>query len=132
MNHLIDPPIHASDEKLNLRVIKARHDLHNTIAHVLGFSEMLLEDAREERLHNLCPKLELLVKTGEEMILHVNENLVGSKIEAALSNLPRLERLLCSWANQVIASVELLSHSPSKRNDRAFQTDLERIAGAAQ
>src|SRR5690242_8680147 len=98
MNHLVDSPVHALDEKLNMRVIKARHDLHNTIAHVLGFSEMLLEDARKDGLHHLCPKLERLIRTGEEMIAHVNENLVTSKVESGLANLPRLERLLSSWA----------------------------------
>jgi adenylate cyclase len=132
MNHLVDPPVHALDEKLNMRVIKARHDLHNTIAHVLGFSEMLLEDARKDGLHNLCPKLERLVQTGEEMIAHVNENLVTSKVEGGLANLPRLERLLSNWASQVVASVELLGHSSSTRTDKAFQMDLERIALAAQ
>jgi hypothetical protein len=93
---------------------------------------MLLEDARKDGLHHLCPKLERLVQTGEEMIAHVNENLVTSKVESGLANLPRLERLLSGWPARVVAAVELLGHSSSTRTDKAFLTDLDRIAGAAQ
>src|SRR2546425_3305058 len=88
-------PSTASDAKLNMRVIKARHDLHNSIGHVLGFSEMLFEEAQEQGRSDLCPELERLFQDAKQMITHINEDLLISKIEAGLSNLPGLERLLC-------------------------------------
>src|SRR5207245_7349958 len=95
-------PSSTSDPKLNLRLIKARHDLHNSIGHVLGFSEMLLEQAQEQGQDPLRPELERLVQSAKQMIAHINEDLHTSKIEAGLSNIPALERLLCAWATQVI------------------------------
>jgi len=114
-----------------MRVIKARHDLHNSIGHVLGFSEMLLEQAEEQGQDDLSLELQRLVQSAQEITAHINEDLLASKIEAGLSNLDGLERLLCLWAAEVIESVEILTRAISARPDENFETDLVRIAGAA-
>src|SRR2546422_3852249 len=114
-------PSTASDPKLNMRVIKARHDLHNSIGHVLGFSEMLLEEAREEGRDHLRPELEQLLQSAKQMIGQINELLDTPKIEAGFSDIPGLERVLCGWASQVIASVEALTRSSATDNDEVFK-----------
>src|SRR5207244_4563233 len=90
----------SSDPKLHMRVMKTRHDLHNSIGHVLGFGEMLLEEAREQGRDQLRPALEQLARSAKEMITQINEHLETSRIQAGLSDLVRLERLLLSWAHQ--------------------------------
>src|SRR5438105_1324951 len=99
----------GADPKLNLRVLKTRHDLHNSIGHVLGFSEMLLEESQEQGHDHLRPELERLLHSAKRMIAQINEDLDTPKIEAGLSNIPALERLLGDWSAQVIASVERLT-----------------------
>src|SRR5712672_1974052 len=42
-----DPPSPPALPSLTLRVSRARHDLHNSIGHILGFSEMLLDEVQE-------------------------------------------------------------------------------------
>src|SRR5436309_10345370 len=120
-----------SDAKLHMRVMKTRHDLHNSIGHVLGFSEMLLEEAQEHGRDNMRPELENLLHSSKQMIGQINEDLHTPKIEGGLSNLPALERLLCDWANQVIASIEILTSASDGTADNVFKADLVRIRDAA-
>src|SRR6266478_8487778 len=110
----------SSAPKLHMRVLKTRHDLHNSIGHVLGFSEMLLEEAQERGHDHMRPELERLLQSAKQMIGQINEDLHTAKIEAGLSNLPALERLLCAWADQVIASVETLTRASSGFADDVF------------
>jgi class 3 adenylate cyclase len=132
MNRLVDPVPRIFDEKLNSRVTKTRHDLHNLIGHIMGFGEMLLEDAREQQREHHCRELEAIVQTATDIIAQINEDLVTTRIESGQGSLSRLETVLSTWATRVIATVEVLSHSPGSEADEAFQTDLERIEGAAQ
>src|SRR6266446_1804804 len=121
----------SSAPKLHMRVLKTRHDLHNSIGHILGFSEMLLEEVQEQGHDHMRPELERLLQSAKQIIGQINEDLHTAKIEAGLSNLPALERLLCDWANQVISSIETLTRASHGIVDHVFQSDLVRITGAA-
>jgi len=45
----IPPTIKAAgDTQFTSRVSKARHDLHNSVGHIVGFSEMWVEEFREQ------------------------------------------------------------------------------------
>src|SRR5262252_7374144 len=103
----------AADPKLHMRVMRMRHDLHNSTGHVLGFGEMLLEEARERGRDQIRPALEELVRGANEIIAQINEQLETSRIQTGMSDLPGLERLLLTWANQVAVSVENLKEQCS-------------------
>ncbi len=122
----------APDPKLHMRVIKTRHDLHNCIGHILGFSEMLLEEAREQGRDHLRAQLEQMALSTSRVIAQVNEHLETSRIQAGLSDLLGLEQFLLSWAAQVVSSVEHLTRLSAAEGDERFQTDLARIGGAAR
>src|SRR5206468_12552628 len=94
----LDSRAQPGDAKLNLRVLKTRHDLHNSIGHVLGFSEMLLEVVQGHGQDHLRLELEGLLRGAKQMIGQINEDLQTPRVEAGLSNIPALERLLCDWA----------------------------------
>src|SRR6266478_10125806 len=115
-----DTSIRSSDPKLHMRVLKTRHDLHNSIGHILGFSEMLLEEVQEQGHDHMRPELERLLQSAKQIIGQINEDLHTAKIEAGLSNIPALERLLCDWADQVISSVETLTRASSGFADDVF------------
>lgn len=121
----------AADLKLNMRVIKTRHDLHNSIGHVLGFSEMLLEEVQEQGRAQFRPQLEAMLQSAKQMIGLLNEHLETARIEAGLGDLSRLEQQLCQWADEVVSRVEFLTRN-SGEDDALFQSDLDRIRGAAR
>jgi class 3 adenylate cyclase len=124
-------PVSSSDPKLHMRVLKIRHELHNSIGHILGFSEMLLEEAGEQGRDHLRPELERILQSAKQMIGQINEDLHTPKIEAGLSNLPALERLLCDWSEQVMLSIAGIADS-SQQADNVFKGDLLRITDAAR
>lgn len=120
-----------SDHKLNLRVLKTRHELHNSIGHVLGFGEMLLEEALERGQEQLRLELDRIVTGAKQVIARINEELDTSRIEAGQSNIPGLENLLSDWSGQVITGVASIAGS-SADTDELFKNDLARIEGAAR
>ncbi|PYJ00722.1 MAG: hypothetical protein DME25_20000, partial [Verrucomicrobia bacterium] len=116
---------------LNLRVIKARHDLVNPIGHILGFSEMLLEEAEEHGRAHLRPELDRIRQTAGQMMEQIDTALDAQKIQADPRDLPVLARRLCEQAAQIAAAAETLTRETRALKDEAFKSDLSRIAEAA-
>ena len=121
----------ASDPKLKMRVLKTHHDLHTAIGHVLGFGEMLLEEAQEQSQPQLVPELERLVQNARHVIAQINEELDVATLEKGLGDLVLLQDRLCAWSDQVVASIRNLTRNASSLNDEVFRSDLVRIEGAA-
>src|SRR5438067_13031042 len=103
------PSVEAAEKQggseLSLRVTKARHDLHNSIGHILGFSEMWLEEFREE-------ELELIFRRAGEMRAQINEGLSAPRIEAGVVDLPSLQSQLCGESEQILGAANSLAGQP--------------------
>ena len=129
-----DPPEPTRDETNDppfpLRVARVRHDLNNSITHIVGFSEILLEEAQEQAREPLRADLKFINRTGNEMMKHINESLNSPKIESGLAHLAQLQERLCDTASQIAAAVERLTHG-AHGQEEVFQSDLGRMAGAA-
>src|SRR5436190_18584979 len=54
----------AIDAAFSSRVAKTRHDLNNSIAHILGFSEMWLEELQEQAGGSLHSGLQGIFRTA--------------------------------------------------------------------
>jgi class 3 adenylate cyclase len=66
------------------------------------------------------------------MIEQIRKELDASHIEAGRSNLSALQRHLCEHACQILTASENLAHTAGRPEDRLFESDLSRIAGAAR
>jgi sigma-B regulation protein RsbU (phosphoserine phosphatase) len=122
----------VEDCAFGLRVSKARHDLHNSIGHIVGFSEMWGEDLQEQGCESLQREMQFIYRTASEMMTQISEGLNASKIEAGLVELPSLQRQVSSQASQIIAIAEGLARQPRALEDELFKSDLARIAAAAR
>src|SRR5690349_12148175 len=76
---------------LNQKASKARHDLNNSIAHILGFAEMWLEEIPEEDA-NLRSHLDVIFRTAQRMMAQVGEHLGATQVEKGAMNYARLQR----------------------------------------
>jgi CheY-like chemotaxis protein len=114
------------------RVAKARHDLRNPVAHILGFSEMLGEKAREHGYNYIKGRLELIDRAAAEMIEAINGCLDPKKIQAGESDVAALGEKLRRLATRIASVTDALSRKPLVRKDEVFSSDLARIAGAAR
>jgi len=128
----IKPQSDPSPGELNQRAAKARHDLRNPLSHILGFSEMLLDEARTHGHEQLKPDLELLYRTADRMIALTNHYLDWHKIEAGLSDIPILEDQLRQLSTLVLVTTEHLVNQSGVLHSEILRNDLARITGAAR
>ena len=115
-----------------------RHDLRTPINAILGYSEMLLEDAREEGNDSRAADLEKIHTAGRALLHSVNDLLDPEKIASGhvdLSDMAalgaRIEHALRSDLTAVIGYSEMLLEEVDRENDEQTATDLERICTAA-
>ena len=103
-----------------------RHELRTPINHILGYAEMLLEDA--PRGSQDAELISEIIATARTALGLVNDALPPSG-ESTASDLDRLIAALAGPQARVLAATEALSHGA---RDPLFSTDVGRIAQAAQ
>lgn len=125
------PRLPLSVGNLSQQVAKARHDLRNPLSHILGFSEMLLEEAKLRGHENLKADVQLIYKTAERMIALTNHYLEWPKVEAGLSDITALEDQLQKLSEAILSATGRLIDKARALNNHTIDNDLARISGAA-
>ncbi|TAK93864.1 MAG: response regulator, partial [Verrucomicrobia bacterium] len=115
-----------------LSVSKVRHDLRNSIGHVLGFADLLLEDAQESGRAAARSDLELIVRAANRVTTQVNATLDARKIKTVPASVSALQSLITKSAGEIISATQRIAQLPGADGDAVFQDDLARIAGAAR
>ena len=114
------------------QVIKARHDLRNPLAHILGFSEMLGEHAVKVNLPGLRADSQLINAVAEKILAEVNQTLDPVKLESGEGQVPRLQEQLQSLTNQILQLTQNAAARFGHLRDDVITNDLARITGAAE
>lgn len=118
---------------------KMRHDLRTPINAIIGYSELLLEDAGEQQAY-FVPDLEKVHAAGMQLLEIVNTILNPAKIEEAteISAVDvqemgaELSHAVLTPVSAVLGYGELLLEDAVASGNDAFARDLERICKAAQ
>lgn len=127
------PTVEAEDDSpFGLRVSKVRHDLRNSIGHILGFADMLREDATEQGSEVTRKELELICRVANRMTAQANACLEARKIRSAPASVRTLQKQLADEAAVIVAATGRLTSQPQLPSDKNFTDDLARIAGAAR
>ncbi len=114
------------------RVSKARHDLNNSIGHVLGFAEMLVEEAQEPGQGKLLRDLELVFQTARHLAAQTSEALAARRVAAGHRDFREFHESVCKLSGQIITASGRASKNSRKLKDDVFRDDLARIAAAAR
>ena len=114
------------------QVTKARHDLRNPLAHILGFSEMLAEHARRQGHDDLRADSMAVNAIAEQILAQVNQVLDTVKIEQGQSDIPGLQEEAQTLATKILQLTDEVGRKFGLLNDDVINNDLARIAGAAQ
>ena len=131
------PPDPSSQQRqaaaaLGLRVVKTRHDFHNSLTHILGFSEMLLEEAQEIGREHLRDDLELIQRAARLLMNQISDKLDAPKIKAGHIDLSSLQRQVRKHAAEIESASDALLAKAAGPANEVFKSDVSRIAGAAQ
>lgn len=110
---------------------KVRHHLRTPINHILGFSEILLEDARGNVPEEFLRDLRKIHAGGDRLLRLIHEHL-GQESFAAKPDLRQLGHELRTPVNHIIGYSELLMEQCEELGRPELQADLARINSAAR
>lgn len=109
-----------------------RHELRTPLNHIIGYSELLLEEAGERGRPELEPGLHGILDDARALLGLINELLATAKLEAGVVVLGRMPAELAMRLNQIVATCENLHAQISDAGAEDLAPDLERIALAAK
>src|SRR2546430_16170346 len=84
-----------------------RHELHGSIAHILGFSEIWIEELHESNSDTLKAGFNSIFRTATRMMAQVNEGL--PQLKGRLAELAAFQRQLCEKASEIVDVTEELA-----------------------
>ena len=125
------------------RILKAflvhmRHELRTPISAIIGYSEMLLEDATGEGGEAFVADLQKIHMAGNRLLAHVNEIMdAPAKLEAGQLDISldpvsaHLHHEMRTLISAIIGYSEMLLEDAADGGGEAFVADLQKIRAAA-
>jgi CheY-like chemotaxis protein len=104
-----------------------RHDLRTPINHVIGYSELLLEEAVDTGLTGVVEDLEKIRGAGRDLLAVVNERLDPTRTSAGIANPDQLSHDLRTPLNAIIGYSELLQEEVQELGRDSFVPDLAKV-----
>jgi DNA-binding response OmpR family regulator len=114
------------------RLAWVRHELRTPLNHILGYSEMLLEDAQEQGSAGLVRDLRSIHAAGQDLLTLVSDNLSEAAVKAGRVDLRALHAELRSRLTAIIGYSELWQEEASNQGLELLVPDLARIAAAGE
>lgn len=112
------------------RLAWIRHELRTPLNHILGYTEMLLEDAQEHESTDLIRDLRAIHVAGQDLQTLITDNLSEAAIKAGKVDLPALHAELRRRLTSIIGYSELWQEEASNQGLEKLVPDLARIAAA--
>lgn len=131
-------PLDETRRKQYALIAKLRHDLRTPINAILGYSEILTEDARDGENTEMLPDLEKIHAAGEELLALVNDALASEKLLSDAVDVDiekvaaELQYRLRTPTDAVFGYSELLLEDARAAGNMAAAADLEKIRTAAR
>ena len=115
-----------------------RHQLRTPINAMIGYSEMLLEDAADRGQEDFIPDLQRIHTASNQLLAHVNNIFDPAKLDGSHSRLQpdmfgaTLQPVLLTPVTAIVGYSEMLLEDATDRGQKDFIPDLQRIHDAAQ
>ena len=108
-----------------------RHELYTPLNHIIGYSEMLLEDAADGPAHALAPGLRTVRERAQRLLALINECLGHRGAEAGHADCARLAAEASGPLGAMLSETKALQALASESTTAGTAEDLERIVQAA-
>jgi class 3 adenylate cyclase len=109
---------------------RLRHELHTPLNHIIGYSEMLLEEAGERGWVDLTHDLHRVHEEGRRLLGQIDRFLDPSRGETV--DLGRLPPELLTPLDSILVAVDALRTRATHVGGQDLLPDLERIRSAAE
>jgi phosphoserine phosphatase RsbU/P len=111
---------------------KVRHDLRNPLSDILGFCDVLREEAVERGLDQLLPEFTLIHDAASRIFADVNHALSPENLKISTTDFTALEAVIRLHAEKILISTESLSEKCDLIEPNSFGDDLLRITSSAR
>ncbi len=108
----------------------ARHELRTPLGHIIGYSEMLLEEVEDGEHAKLAEPLRAVHRDARFLLGRLNELLAPPAHDAPPALAPLLAQLV-EPARAMASAMEAVPRAASGDGSPALQADLDKIAAAA-
>src|SRR5437870_2218257 len=108
-----------------------RHELRTPLNHIIGYGEMLLEDAPGTQ-PSLVPALTRLLEQAKELLRLVNDVLSPARVETYGISADLLHAQLSAPVGLVVTTTEALRKDAGARGADVMVADLDKICSAAE
>ena len=109
-----------------------KHELRTPLNHIIGYCEMLMEEAHDQSLDVYQPDLERIHTAGKRLLGVINDLFDATKSIAYRTDRSLLDHEVRTPLNQIIGYAEMLQEEARAHGQDSFVADLDRIHGAAR
>jgi sigma-B regulation protein RsbU (phosphoserine phosphatase) len=109
-----------------------KHELRTPLNHIIGYCEMLTEEAQDRGLEKLLPDLERIHTAGRRLLAVINDICDPEKLPAFLLSPALIDHDVRTPLNQIIGYAEMLQEEARESGQPGLVADLERIHSAAR
>jgi adenylate cyclase len=110
---------------------KIRHSLRTPLNQILGYSEMLQEEAAELGQEDYLPDLQKVHAAGQQLLGLINEQLAPTRVATGRFDLAEFQRDGRTLLNLIVGYSELCEEYAVEVEQRSIGGDLRRIQTAA-
>jgi adenylate cyclase len=108
-----------------------RHSLRTPLNQIIGYSEMLQEEAEDFGLQAYTPDLAKIRAAGAQLLGLINDSLSTPRLESGKLDLDALQRECRTMLDLIIGYCELCQEDATEEKQGAFLADLKKIRVAA-
>jgi len=123
----------ASPERREQFMATLRHELRTPMNHIIGYSEMLIEEASEQQQDYLLIELEKINHEGQRLLVIINDLFAPHKRRKSLQNgLLEARHEMRTLVNNIIGLSDMLQEDSGLSENTSFITDLGKIKKASR
>lgn len=109
-----------------------RHDLRTPINHLIGYGELLLEEAEEAGLSSFVISLQAICKTSRQVLLLINAAFDHSTGDISKTQIEQLRTNTPELLDQLSEVSNLLLSEARERGYNTYLSSLQKIHNAAK
>lgn len=109
-----------------------RHDLATPISHIIGYSELLQDEAGEQGAAGLIPGLQVIQATGRRLLSIVNKNLDSTDLDDGNVAFRQLRNELPAPLELIISRTRRIIREAQDQKKETLVLDLQKIRMAAE